>query len=129
MFPLNITSSLVELVPPLELFFVLMIGHAIADYALQNDFMATAKNHTTKLGEVYWKWVLPSHGLIHAGFVYYITGSFVLGLLEFLAHTTIDWLKCEGKIGFNTDQWLHVLCKVIWVIMVSLGYPVIIGVE
>lgn len=109
-----------------ELFFLLMIGHAIADYALQNDFMAAAKNHKTELGKVYWKWVLPSHGLIHAGFVYIIAGSFVLALAEFIIHTITDYLKCDGKIGFHTDQWIHVGCKLLWVVLITLEIPFVL---
>lgn len=109
--------------PFFELLFLLMVGHAIADYALQNDFMAAAKNHTTELGKVYWKWVLPSHGLIHAGFVYFIAGSFVLAIAEFVIHTVTDYLKCDGKIGFQTDQWIHVGCKVLWAILIVLEIP------
>lgn len=114
---------LTDLYPVLELFFVLMVGHFLADYALQNDFVAQAKNHTTALGKQYWTWVLPAHGMIHAGFVYGITGSFVLGLFEFVAHSIIDWLKCDGRINFNTDQWLHVLCKFIWITLIVFNVP------
>lgn len=109
-----------------EYLFLLMIGHAAADYALQNDFMAMAKNHTTELGKVYWKWVLPSHGLIHAGFVYFITGSFVLGMAEFIVHTITDYLKCDGKIGFNTDQFIHLGCKVLWILLLMAEVPFVL---
>lgn len=109
-----------------EYLFLLMIGHAAADYALQNDFMAMAKNHTTDLGKVYWKWVLPSHGLIHAGFVYFITGSFVLGMAEFIVHTITDYLKCDGKIGFNTDQFIHLGCKVLWILLLMAEVPFVL---
>lgn len=116
----------IEFWPLFELLFALMVGHCIADYALQNDFVAQAKNHTTALGKQFWLWVLPAHGMIHAGFVYGITGSFVLGLFELAAHTIIDWLKCDGRIGFNTDQWLHVLCKVVWISLIAFNVPFIL---
>lgn len=122
----NEATSIFDIIPLLELFFALMVGHAIADYALQNDFMANAKNHTTELGKIYWTWVLPSHGLIHGGFVYGITGSFVLGFLEFVIHTITDYLKCDGKIGYHTDQWIHVGCKVLWVMLIVLNVPFIL---
>lgn len=99
-----------------EVLFLLLAGHAVADYALQSDFMAAAKNHTTELGKTYWRWVLPSHGLIHAGFVYLVTASLALSLAEFVIHTLTDYLKCDGKIGFNTDQFIHAGCKVAWAI-------------
>lgn len=115
-----------ELIPYFELFFLLMVGHAIADYALQNDFMAMAKNHKTDLGKVYWKFVLPSHGLIHAGFVYLVAGSFVLALAEFVIHTLTDWLKCDGRISFNTDQFIHIGCKVLWVVLIAFEVPFVL---
>jgi hypothetical protein len=115
-----------SVVPYIELMFLLMIGHAFADYPMQSDFVATAKNHTTELGKVFWKWVLPSHGLIHAAPVYLITGSFVLALAEFVCHTVIDYLKCDGKLTFNQDQWLHVACKVLWVGLLALELPFLV---
>lgn len=115
-----------SVVPYFELFFLLMIGHAIADYAMQNDFVAAAKNHTTDLGKIFWKWVLPSHGLMHALPVYLITGSFLLSFAEFLCHCVIDYLKCDGRIGFNTDQFLHMGCKVVWVVALALSLPFVL---
>lgn len=100
---------------PFTLFFLLLVGHCLADYPLQGDFLAQAKNRYTETGEKLWLWALPSHGIIHGGFVMLITGSFVLGLMETVAHCLIDWLKCENKISFGTDQWLHIACKVLWV--------------
>ncbi|MCY1421714.1 hypothetical protein D9M71_373780 [compost metagenome] len=116
-------DALLAIAPYLELFFLLCIGHAFADYPMQSDFIANAKNHTTDLGRVFWKWVLPSHGLIHAMPVYVVTGSFALAFAEFLAHSVIDYLKCDGKIGFNTDQLLHIGCKVLWVVLLALELP------
>jgi hypothetical protein len=104
---------------------LLVFAHCLADYPLQGDFMAQAKNrnhpvfnaHGDPKKPVYWKWVLPSHGLIHAGFVYLITGMWVLFLAEFVMHTVIDFFKCDEKISYNTDQALHLFCKVAWLIV------------
>ena len=112
---------LLSFIPYFELFFLLCIGHAFADYPMQSDFIANAKNHTTDLGKMFWKWVLPSHGLIHALPVYIVTGSFALALAEFVCHTIIDYLKCDGRISFNTDQLLHMGCKVLWVGLIAAG--------
>ena len=98
--------------------FALLIGHALADYPLQGDFIANFKSYKTKLGkETVWPYVLGSHCLIHAGFVWVITGSMMLAVFELAAHFVIDMLKCGGKTNFHIDQWLHVLCKVVWVII------------
>jgi hypothetical protein len=110
-----------------ELFFLLLIGHAIADFALQNDFMAMAKNHTTDLGKQFWHWVLPAHALIHSGFVYMITGSFTLTLVEFIAHSVIDFAKCDGEISLNMDQFLHIACKALYVVLLVTQVPLPLG--
>jgi hypothetical protein len=104
-----------DLIHQPAMLFALMLGwHALADYPLQGDFLATAKNHTTDIGKDLWIWALPSHGLIHGAGVAVLTGSVWLGLAETLAHIAIDRAKCEGWISFSVDQALHIGCKVIW---------------
>ena len=46
---------------------------------------------------------MSAHCLTHAGFVWLITGSALLGFAEFVIHWIIDALKCEGKTGFEMD--------------------------
>lgn len=99
--------------------FWLLVGHAVADYPLQGDFLARGKNHRTPLAGVPWQQCLMSHAAIHAGAVALVTGSIGLGLAEYSAHWIIDWSKCEGLFGegrraFNIDQWLHLACKLVW---------------
>jgi hypothetical protein len=107
-------------------FCALVGGHAIGDFALQNDFVARFKARTDGngqalllQGEVVWPIVLGAHSAIHGFFVGYITGSIWLGILEAIAHALIDYSKCAGKINFKQDQAFHLLCKAVWV--VSLG--------
>ncbi len=64
---------------------------------------------------------MSAHCLIHAGFVWLITGSALLGLIEFVVHFIIDVIKCENRTSFQTDQWLHLLSKAIYVIVIWLG--------
>lgn len=98
------------------MFFALMIGHAFADYPLQGDFIANFKSPKTKLGkETVWPYVLGAHCLIHAGFVWAITGSVWLAAAEMVAHWFIDIAKCLGFTNFHIDQWLHIACKAAWV--------------
>lgn len=112
----------------LKMFFLLMCGHAIADYGLQTSFVGKYKYRKyahelpkeQKLNEV-WPWVLSGHALIHGFFTYAITGIFWFGLFETLVHGLIDFLKCEGKLDVHQDQWLHVICKLIYaLILVSI---------
>ena len=58
---------------------------------------------------------MSAHCLIHAGFVWVITGGVLFALAEFVLHWIIDVLKCEGKTSFAVDQWLHVGSKVLYV--------------
>lgn len=103
----------------IHLLFWLLIGHSVCDYPLQGDFLAQAKNRHTALGKLFWPWALPTHALIHAGAVAFVTGSLTLGFVEFIAHSLIDFMKCENKLTFSQDQILHVLCKVAYAICVA----------
>lgn len=102
-------------------FFMLIVGHCLADYPLQGDFLATAKNRNTDLGKLFWKHALFSHSMIHAGFVAIISGSLVLGIAEGVIHAITDFAKCEGKISLNTDQAIHIGCKALWALLIVLG--------
>ena len=99
------------------MFFALLIGHAIADFPLQAGPMATEKCRRSTSGlqkAVPWYYWLTAHALIHGGFVYWITGSLFLGLMETVVHWFIDFGKCEGWFGIHVDQALHVACKALW---------------
>lgn len=105
----------------LEIFFMLLVGHALADYPLQGDFLARGKNHKAPLDGVPWWQCLAAHALIHGGMVYLITGVFWLGLAETVIHWFIDFGKSHGLYGFNTDQALHIACKILWTLMIVMG--------
>lgn len=107
----------------IQMLFLLLAAHAVADYPLQGDFLAKAKNRFAPVPGVPWYQAMGAHTLIHGGFVALITGSVTLGLLEVIAHGLIDDAKCQGKLTFNQDQLAHVLCKVIWVMLAFLFLP------
>lgn len=102
---------------PALMLFALIVGHAIADYPLQGDFLAKAKNRSLPIPGVPFYQALGAHALMHGGMVAAITGSLWLGLAETAAHALIDDAKCTGKIGFNTDQALHIVCKLLWFVI------------
>lgn len=99
-----------------EPFFLMLILHALLDYPLQGDWLSKAKNHTLQLipGETIWPGALASHAAIHAGGVWLATDLWLLAGFEFVAHSVIDYTKCSGHIDYNTDQFLHIACKLVW---------------
>lgn len=98
----------------LTLFCALIAAHAVCDYPLQGDFLSRAKNRFAAIPGVPWYQALGAHAIIHGGAVGLLTGSVTLGALEALSHAIIDDLKCSGRIGFNSDQFLHIACKLLW---------------
>ncbi len=113
----------------LAAFFALAIGHAFADFPLQGEFLAICKNrrYLMRLKDPerpvsMWISCMAAHCLIHAGMVWLITGSVLLGLAELVIHWVLDMLKCEGKTDFNTDQICHLVCKAVYVAAGCLGW-------
>ena len=101
----------------LERLSLLIVGHALADYPLQGDFLSKAKNRTAPIPGVPWWQALGAHAVIHGGIVAIITRDWRLGLAEAAAHAVTDDLKCRGLIDFNTDQAIHIACKVAWALL------------
>jgi hypothetical protein len=107
----------------LQLLFALLIAHVLGDYPLQTDFMVRGKNRqiTQPCPDLptrgLWLYCLSAHAIIHAGGVWAVTGSATFGAVEFVTHWLVDWLKIERKIGFHADQALHLVCKVIYVVI------------
>ena len=99
----------------LEMFALLVFAHFIADYPLQGDFLAKGKNRLQPIPGIPFWHPLTAHTVIHGGFVGIITGSLWLGLAETAVHWITDDAKCRGKISYNTDQAIHIICKLIWV--------------
>ena len=98
---------MVELI---TLFVTLLCTHFLLDFAIQGDFVAKYKARIVDEKEnVFWKWVLTAHAASHTLPVLILTQSVLLGLVMFISHFVIDFLKCEQKINFNQDQTLHIL--------------------
>lgn len=110
----------------LHLFAWLLIGHFIADFALQSDFLAQAKNRTTELGKMFWPYGLVAHATIHAAFVFLFTGMLTLAIAELILHAKIDDQKCIGKIDLKTDQNLHFACKLLWTVIAVTYYSLFV---
>lgn len=103
--------------------FALLGAHALADYPLQGDFLAKAKNRTNPLPGMPWYHGLGAHALIHGAAVASITKSPALGIAETVIHAITDDLKCSGRLSFNQDQAIHIGCKVLWAFLAKKGQP------
>jgi hypothetical protein len=101
--------------------FWLVIGHFVADYTLQTDFIAQRKSKWNSIPAVPWYYVLTAHAATHAAAVGIITGSPLLAALELIWHWIIDHLKCMGLTSIHIDQFLHVVCKIILTILFHYG--------
>jgi hypothetical protein len=101
----------------LEVFALLVVGHALADYPLQGEFLAKAKNRFARMPGTPWYQAMAAHAVIHGGAVFLATGSLLLGLTETVVHAFIDDAKCAGRISYNVDQALHIGCKIVWVLL------------
>lgn len=99
----------------------LFIGHFVGDFALQSDSMESGKKPSSSPG-LLWVYWMSAHAAVHAAAVTLATGSTLLGTCEFVAHWIIDLLKSRDAIGFHLDQLLHLLCKAIWLALLSAGY-------
>jgi hypothetical protein len=114
------------MVEALNAFLWMLIGHAVCDFPLQSEWLARGKNPNLQPipGQTIWPSALASHAAIHAGAVRLITGSWLLAVAEFITHCGIDYSKCLGRLTYNQDQGLHVVCKLLWAVGVYLGIRV-----
>ena len=105
-----------------EIFFLLLLAHAVTDFGLQSPWIAQAKSRHSGPPSSYnpklhgpvrpiWFIVMGAHAGINAAGVYVVTGSIVLTVMEFFFHYLIDFMKCEQKYNLYVDQSLHVWCK------------------
>jgi hypothetical protein len=99
-------------VTPENALLLMVFAHALADYPLQGEFLSKAKANL--IPGINHRIAMIMHCIIHAGFVFIITGSVLLFIAEYTLHYAIDTAKVKGKINFEQDQCLHLLCKVLW---------------
>ena len=113
----------------LQLGFLLIAGHALADFAFQTEWVATNKNRNIRLSfppaerakmQVIWPYLLTAHSFHHGLIVYLISQSFPLGLVETALHWVTDFGKCERWYGFHTDQIIHIGTKFLYVALIAL---------
>lgn len=97
--------------------FYLFGFHYVADFPLQGQFLSDAKNHKKPIPGISWPQCLTAHAFIQGMFVAFLTQSVILGLAEFVIHWIVDYARSDGKISFDMDQSIHLLCKLLWWIL------------
>lgn len=120
--------------PLLDNLFLLIFGHALADFVLQPEAMGYGKNRNDKIHDkehslfpVWWYW-LTAHSMVHGGIVYLIAGlllgssyALLLALVESVLHWLTDFAKCEGWITTHQDQAIHIGCKIVYAVLIYQG--------
>jgi len=102
---------------PLALFAAFVVMHALADFPLQGDYLASQKSRRHADSRSDWIVALSAHCAIHAGGVWLVSGSLAFAAAEFLLHGLIDLGKGEAKFGIGIDQSLHLCCKLAYVLL------------
>ena len=104
-------------------FIILLFFHFLADYPLQGDFLAKAKNKYNPIPGIPWRHAMFAHCFIHGFFVFLMTGMFTFLIGEIIIHWITDQLKCKGVIDYSSDQLIHIATKMIWAYL-SVSIPV-----
>lgn len=96
----------------------------MADFPLQGDFLAKAKNHKTAIPGIPWWLCLWAHTVICGAGVALVTNP-LFGLTEMAIHFGVDWCKNEGLFGqgdraFVIDQLIHIACRLVYAIIWTL---------
>ena len=100
----------------LNLFLMLVMAHFVGDFGLQPDRMALEKCPHAR-GVLPWAWWMVAHAGIHGFLVAAVSGIPLLGLAEIVFHFCIDVGKCQRLYSIGFDQMLHILCKLLWVVI------------
>jgi len=104
----------------IETLFLLLAGHALADFVLQPEAMGRGKNRNNIIHSdtqslfPHWSYWMTGHAMIHGGIVFLVTDNVVLGLVEVLTHWAVDFLKCERFLSLHQDQAIHIALKVVY---------------
>jgi hypothetical protein len=97
----------------MKILFLLLCVHALTDFQFQNGAMwrSKRKEHDNWL---YW---LTAHALICGGGVYLVTQCLILSIVEVVCHWLIDFCKGEEWIDFHLDQTFHLVCRIVYMII------------
>ena len=115
----------------LEFFIPLILGHFVADFAIQTDTVAINKcpNNSSKI-KINWAWWMTGHVSMHGLIVFFITGNVLVAAAETIIHFYIDYLKSLKEQGSKGRRQLLQFTRYVTVIIAAVqGYGVSIGLE
>lgn len=113
----------------ISILLLMLAGHFVGDFVLQPAPMSSGKNRNKSReqfddGFPQWYYWLTAHASTHGLIVYLITGSIFLLIAEFISHWLIDFVKCDKSINLHQDQFLHILSKVTYALVILfMGAP------
>ena len=110
---------------PLALFAAFVVMHALADFPLQGDYLARQKSRRLADSRSDWLTALTAHCVIHAGGVWLVSGSLAFAAVELGLHGLIDLGRSEDKFGIVADQFLHLICKLAYTLLLVKGVGVL----
>jgi threonine/homoserine/homoserine lactone efflux protein len=109
----------------MQFLFLFLVGHAVCDFVLQGEVMGTSKSRRKGLASVHgpgfppWYYWLGAHAFTHGGAVFLVSGLWQLGAIETVLHALIDHSEVRGRLSFNMDQGLHLVCKLVYVAVLT----------
>lgn len=106
----------------IEILFILLFLHFLADFSLQSEAMAKGKNRHFKPeyvpeGQKYkitWFYWLIAHAFIQGGLIFIFFPIVWIALIEVVFHFLLDFFKCDNITNPHIDQGLHILLRIIY---------------
>lgn len=94
----------------------LILGHIVADVIFSGNPVKRSRPSPN------WSIHLTYHALVNGAAVAVITQSYLLGYAEAILHWVIDYvggdaLNDDKTKWYRHDQFLHIICKVIWAVV------------
>jgi len=97
---------------------MLVAGHYLADFALQDDFMAKNKADASKTAMGFH--VLTAHAAIQGLVAGLLSQNLTIGIIVAITHWIIDFGKAAKHwYGINVDQFLHISVILLAVLLVK----------
>lgn len=108
----------------IEMLTLLVAGHFLADFGLQNDFVAQQKGRALKTAMGFFAMTAHAaiHGLITALIFSWFGHEWGAAFWSItVTHWMIDYGKCRGWFGIVIDQALHIIALTVVTFLIVTG--------